>query len=249
MGAYFLSRLNHQLSLYEKSQDEKSQDDSFTSFDLVKKLKGKEKKGISSWEYAVWLRQGARELKIRVIAEKVPDELANARRREIRRRGKERGYTPSGRYLYLQGWNVYMTSAGEELLPTQAVSVMYGVRWQIELVFKAWKSYHGLCELKGKRPERIECFIYGRLIMATLMTFLSSSIGRYLWMNQKRELSFLKTIRHFRLKANKALSYITDPSSLEHFLRNESIQACRLCVMNSRKRLSTADKVRWAYAA
>ncbi len=245
MGAYFLSRLNHQLSLYEKSQD----GESFTPFDLVKELKVKERKGVSSCEFQVWLQQGERELKIRVIAEKAPDELANARRREIRRRGKERGYTPSGRYLYLQGWNVYMTSAEAELLPTHAVSVMYGVRWHAELVFKAWKSYHGLCELKGKRPERIECFIYGRLIMATLMTFLSSSISGYLWMKRKRELSFFKTIRHFKLKANKALSCITDPSSLEHFLRNESIQACRLCVMNSRKRLSTADKVRWAYAA
>jgi hypothetical protein len=245
IGAHFLSRLNHQLSLYEKSQD----DESFDSFDLMKELKRKENMGVSFCEYELWLRDGAREVKIRLVAEKVSDKLANARRREIRRRGKERGYTPSGKYLYLQGWSVYMTSAGMELLPTQAVSVMYRVRWHAELVFKAWKSHHGLCELRGKRPERIECFIYGRLIMATLMTFLSSAIGRYVWVKRKRELSFLKTVLHFRLKANKALSHITDPLSLERFLRVESVQACRLCVMNSRKRLSTADKVRWAYAA
>ena len=111
---------------------------------------------------------------MRVIAERVPEKVANERRRKIREKAKKKGYTPvvtSAKYLFLQEWSLYITSAGKELLPAASVSIVYGTRWQIELVFKAWKSYHGLTELKGKRQARIECFIYGRLIMMVIMAF------------------------------------------------------------------------------
>ena len=68
--------------------------------------------------------------------------------------------------------------------------------YTIELVFKSWKSYHGLTQVRGKRPERIECFIYGRLIMMVIVAFLSGSIRRYLWNTKKREISFLKYAEH-----------------------------------------------------
>ena len=243
-GAYFVSRLNHQLGLYDE-------DDSgtLTNLDLVKKLRKSEKKGTIACEFHVWITDGVRRLKVRVIAERVSDEVANERRRKIRQKAKKKGYTPSSSYLYLQGWSLYITNAGLELLPAESVSLVYGIRWQIELVFKAWKSYHGLAEVKGKRPERIECFIYGRLIMMVIMAVLSSSIGRYLWKTKKRELSFLKTVRHFKLKAFKALSFIANPISFAKFLKDEFFEACRLCMMDSRKRLSTAQKVRMASAA
>lgn len=242
-GAYFVSRLNHQLGLYVEDENE-----TLTKFDLVKKLRKAEKKGTMACEYGVWITDGDRKLKVRVIAERVPDEVANERRRKLRQKAKKKGYVPTSSYLYLQGWSLYITSVGAELLPAESVGLVYGIRWQIELVFKAWKSYHGLTELKGKRPERIECFIYGRLIMIAIMAVLSNSIRRYLWKTKKRELSFLKTISHFRLKAFKALSFITTPISFAKFLKDEFFEACRLCMMDSRKRLSTAQKVRMANA-
>ena len=80
--------------------------------------------------------------------------------------------------------------------------ILYSLRWQIELVFKSWKSYNGLSEVKDKRSERIECFIYGRLIMLTLMFFMSGGIRRHLWNTKNRESSFMKVIRHFQVKAS-----------------------------------------------
>ena len=243
-GAYFLSRLNHQLGLYKEDKSGRP-----TKFDLVKKLKKKQKQGVGACEFEVWISDDASKPKMRVIAERVPEKVANERRRKIREKAKKKGYTPSAKYLFLQGWSLYITNAGAELLPAASVSIVYGTRWQIELVFKAWKSYHGLTELKGKRQERIECFIYGRLIMMVIMAFLSGSIRRHLWNTRKRELSFLKAVRHFKLKAYKALSFISNPISFAKFLMDEFLEACRLCMMDSRKRLSTAQKMRMANAA
>lgn len=243
-GAYFLSRLNHQLGLYKEDKNGR-----LTKFDLVKKLKKKQKQGVESCEFEVWISDDDSRPKMRIIAERVPEKVANERRRKIRKKAKKKGYTPSAKYLFLQGWSLYITNVGAELLPAASVSIVYGIRWQIELVFKAWKSYHGLTELKGERAERIECFIYGRLIMMVIMAFLSGSIRRHLWNTRKRELSFLKTVRHFKLKAFKALSLISNHKSFAKFLKDEFLEACRLCMMDSRKRLSTAQKMRMANAA
>jgi len=240
LGAYFLCRLNHQLGLYKEDEDGR-----LVKFDLVKELKKREAiTGV--FEFHVWLMNGKSRLKIRLIAEKAPDDVANERRRKVKQKAKKRKrkYAPSGKYLYLLGWGLYITNASEDSLPASAVSHVYGIRWQIELVFKAWKSYHGLTELKGKRPERIECFIYGRLIMMVLIAFLSGSIRRYLWRTSRRELSILRTVRHFKLKAYKALSLIANPAAFTEFLIEEFSNACRLCRMESRKRPSTARKIR-----
>ena len=47
----------------------------------------------------------------------------------------------------------------------EAVGTVYRLRWQVELVFKNWKSLFQINVLKGTRSERIRCLIYGRLIV------------------------------------------------------------------------------------
>ena len=106
-----------------------------------------------------------------------------------------------------------------------------------------------MAEVRGKREERIECFIYGRLIMIVIMAFLFGSIRRHLWKERGREASLLKVIRHFQAKAYKALSVIMDSKSLASFLSTEFLEACRLCMMDSRKRPTTAQKMRMTKAA
>ena len=240
-GAYFLSRFNHRIGLYRVAED-----GSLEKFDLVKELKRAIDSGIWLCEFEVWLSKDGRSLKIRLIAEKVPDDVANERRRKARQTAKKKGRTPTEKHMFLLGWSLYITNVEEERLKAESVRLLYSLRWQIELVFKSWKSYHGLTEVKGERPERIECFIYGRLIMMVIMAFLFGSVRRHLWDTRKREASFLKVIRHFQVKAGKALSLMTDPAAFAMFLLTEFLEACRLCMMDLRKRLSTAQKLRIA---
>ena len=179
----------------------------------------------------------------------IGDKLLSQLISEAKKRAKKKGRQPTKKHLYLMNWSLYITNAEGEKLPTQVVSLVYGLRWYIELVFKSWKSYHGLAQVRGEREERIECFIYGRLIMIVIMAFLFGSIRRHLWTKRGREASVLKVVRHFQIKAYKALFVIMDSESLASFLFTEFLEACRLCMMDSRTRLTTDQKLRMAKAA
>jgi Transposase DDE domain len=237
-GSYFLSRHNHRTNLYMRTED------NLVHFDIVQELKKSTEYVLEFCEFAVWFSKGERQLKMRLIAERVPEYIAAERRRKADKIAKKKGRTPTEKHLFLLGWNLYITNIESEILDSRFVRLLYSLRWQIELVFKSWKSYNGLTEIKGNRPERIECFIYGRLILLTIMAFLSGGIRRHLWNTKKREASFMKIIRHFQVKASKALSKITDSLLFGDFLFTEFLEACRLCPMELRKRLSTAQKIR-----
>ena len=243
-GAYFLSRFNHRAGLYQEKEDGR-----WEKFQLEKELKKAFRKGESFCEFDVWLLKDDRHLKVRLIADRAPKQVANERRRKAKKRAKKKERQLTKKHLYLMNWSLYITNAETERLPAKAVSLVYRLRWYIELVFKSWKSYHGLAQVRGKREERIECFIYGRLIMIVIMTFLFGSIKRHLWSTRGREASLLKVVRHFQVKAYKALSVIMDSESLASFLFTEFLEACRLCMMDSRKRLTTDQKLRMAKAA
>ena len=237
-GAYFLCRFNHRNNLY------KEEDGKLVKFDLMAELMRVQREGKTLCEFDVWFQKRGRKVKMRLTCEIVPEEVAEDRRKNARKVARKKGRKPTGKHLFFLGWNLYITNVEKTILETKSVGLVHKVRWYVELVFKSWKSYHGLTQVRGERKERIECFIYGRLIMMTIMAFLNGSVKRHLWNTKRREASFLKVVRHFQVKAHRFLRLMTDPIGLARFLLDESLEACRLCKMDLRKRLSTAQKLR-----
>ena len=73
----------------------------------------------------------------------------------------------------------------------EAIGTIYRLRWQMELTFKHWKSLFQIDVLKGTRPERIRCLIYGRLIVILVVQRLLALASTQAAAEQ-RELSFCK---------------------------------------------------------
>ncbi len=148
-----------------------------------------------------------------------------------------------------------MTNVDSLVFPKSVVSLVYSLRWQIELVFKAIKSHLGYEEIAGKREARIGCQLYGRLIVLVLSLFLTGQFRRHLWRREKRELSLLKTFAHlprgvmreqtFRIVAPMILATLRNPLGLLATLREVADEIMTLCRMDKRKtRLSTAETLR-----
>ena len=85
---------------------------------------------------------GAKErVAARLIASRVPEAIVNERRRKARKNAKKKGDTPSQAHLTLLAWNLFITNVPPTIWKTETVLKVYPLRWQIELIFKSWKSY------------------------------------------------------------------------------------------------------------
>lgn len=101
----------------------------------------------------------------RLIAVRVRQEVADNRRRKLRAAAAARGATVSTRRLASADWNVYVTNVPAELLSVEEAGVLAGVRWQIELLFKLWKSYGQIDTWAASANEwRVLSEVYGKLL-------------------------------------------------------------------------------------
>lgn len=108
-------------------------------------------------------------LPCRLIAVRVPPEVAERRRREAHAKASKHGRTASREYLRWQDWTIFVTDCGPERLTWEAVVVLYRARWQIELMFKLWKSHNGLASCRPEASPREQlATIYAKLIGALI---------------------------------------------------------------------------------
>ena len=88
---------------------------------------------------------GAKErLACRLILVRVPQEIADRNRRKAYEKAMKHGRVPTRECLDWCDWTVYVTNCPAELLTWKEVVVLYRTRWQIELLFKLWKSHNQL---------------------------------------------------------------------------------------------------------
>ena len=71
-------------------------------------------------------------------------QMAHRRRQKARDKARKRGSELSAEYSELLAWSLFVTNASGELLTWKEVVVLYRARWQIELLFKLWKSHNKL---------------------------------------------------------------------------------------------------------
>ena len=70
---------------------------------------------------------------------------------------RDKGTKLSERVLKSPDWSVICTNIPSELLTLEEGFVLMRTRWQIELVFKLWKSEGRIDEWRSEKPYRILC--------------------------------------------------------------------------------------------
>ncbi|MBJ8055812.1 IS4 family transposase [Bacillus cereus] len=130
----------------------------------------------------------------RVIVHRLTEEQQQKRLRDQAVREKKKGMTFSPRSKRLSGINVYMTNIPIDIVPMGQVHDWYSLRWQIEILFKTWKSFFQIHHCKKIKPERLECHLYGQLIAILLCSSIMFQMRQLLLMKKKRELSEYKAI-------------------------------------------------------
>ena len=156
-SAYYLCRLNPIVKVYECKQDE------YVELDFVKIRRELQTKGITMMEKTVFLGK-EESFCTRLIIHLMPEAEVNERLRKFRANNKKKGRgEPTAEYIARAHLNLFITNTKPSVVPANQVWNLYRLRWQIELMFKIWKSICDIEKVKKVKKSRLECYIYSRL--------------------------------------------------------------------------------------
>jgi hypothetical protein len=216
--AYFLSRTQHTVSV---QCDRKA-------VNLVTWLFGQ---GVNVVDQEVVLGTKNR-LRCRLIAWKVPPQIENSRRRKLRQSMKDRGRAVSKQALQSCTWEYLITNLSEEQLSVREAIILYRSRWQIELLFKRWKSCCQIDRLDGLNDEIKMTRLWIRLCAAILQHWLIVVIG---W-PEALKISFAKLASLIGKMARELARHLDAPKNrLVTFLERMRRHARRRCRRTKRK--------------
>ncbi len=211
---YFLCRANPNAYLYEFKAGE------YVKIDFTEVTKYMQKYGIDVLEREVYLVRQKKKLKVRLILHLLPSNEIAKRLRKARKNNLSKGGDGnlSKEYIARASLNLFITNANQNLIPTKNVWKLYRLRWQIELIFKTWKSICDLEKVKKVKKHRLECYIYSKLIIIVLGWQILWKTACQLFDKEGRALSFFKASKTLLGRKIRELRQI-------FFLRNESINA------------------------
>lgn len=154
-NACFLNRLNPQISAYHEQTG--------TKVDFDKCQKKIKKHNLPYIEYNVQIGKKA-QIPCRLIIYPVDKSTYERRLRKTSKQAKSCGHQVSKEFKTRAKMTIYVTNVKQDILTSDKIKQIYGLRWQIELTFKVWKSQGKINAVKEMKIERFECQLMAKLI-------------------------------------------------------------------------------------
>lgn len=88
--------------------------------------------------------------------------------------------------------NIYVTNIDEKMMEAYEIHDLYSLRWQIEIMFKVWKSLFKINRVKKVSLHRFECFLYGKLISIVLDSIIVFKAKEIAYLKEKKYISIYK---------------------------------------------------------
>lgn len=169
--AYFVNRLGSQINIYEAK-------DAQDPIDIDIYLKKLTKNKLDYMEEEVFLGRDHR-IPVRIILTPADQETYEKRIRKTSKQAKSAGNNVTEKFKTRAKLNIVVTNVPTKMLKSQDVRKVYSLRWQIELIFKTWKSLATIDEFNTTKIHRFESQLYGKLIWIIL------TINLFNWVQQQ----------------------------------------------------------------
>lgn len=190
--AYFISRYKVGTSLFTKDTAGKYQaldwEQVFAEFNA------------DDFEKQVWMGEGKEKLFVRLHLQKIPEEILAKRLKKYQLKDanqprSRKPYQTSEFKKKLAAYNIFITNTTKEQLKTSQIYTFYKLRWQIELLFKIWKSLFEIDEIGKMSIGRFECYLYGKLIAILISGHIQSLFNTFIEDKSDFELSQWKAYK------------------------------------------------------
>lgn len=191
---FFLSRFKYGIKTYSDAEGKKE-------VDLLSLLKTMEDNEIKDLD--VYIGEKKR-LKVRLVLQKVPKSVGDTKRKKLKEDKQNKGKSLSEKRFEFCDANCYITNIGSDMLSGSEIITLYGLRWIIEILFKAWKSISNLEEKINKmNKHRFMCMLYAHMIKTLLDTKLVQYFKIEYWNLFGFKISELKAFSVLRTFRNK----------------------------------------------
>src|SRR6185312_15892567 len=212
-GAYFLSRFLPLTVVY---------DEQGTKWSLLSQLLSR---GGPWVDLAIRLGERAR-LPCRLLAARVPPEVAQRRQEKLRQEAAAQRRRISPEVLALAHWTVLVTNVPTGLLSLEEALEIGRARWQIELLFKLWKSEGQIDESTSQKPHRVLCELYAKLVAMIVQHWVLLVSG---WEHVDRSLvKMAETVRRYAWELAKAVGRRAEIGRILDELRTIFRRCCRV---------------------
>jgi hypothetical protein len=229
--ACVLCRLDTRTAVYVKNNK-----GDIVKLNISHEHKKMRKLGLPIREFQVLIGVKA-QLPMRMVIYDLADEVASARIRKVRKERRRNGSkTIKAETLVRARITSIITNVTEDVLSKDTMYSLYSIRWQIELIFKTWKSILNIDKIKKVKRERFECFLIAKLLQIVM-------IWQFFWCMHKWWFSCrivcLSLFRTSKLLMDN-LSIIRDIYLGEGVLRSLTLRrllntATRYCILETKK--------------
>ena len=186
-NAYFITRAKYGVNYWKSIDGSVSK-----KFNIVQELKKRKKLDI---KLLVGLKK---KLKARVVAVPVTGKIADERRRRARL-DRDKRLNHNKDYYFLLGWEIFITNIEQKSMSSETVAKTYFIRWQIEIIFKIWKSNFSLNKVPNTSPINCKLYIYSKLIHAVIFNYWFMYWRSKMIETGNQYLSLLKSSKLFNL--------------------------------------------------
>ena len=234
-AAYFISRLHGYMNVYEDPLG-----NSLLDFEALYRYLSKNKIGHIEKNVFIGLKE---KLPVRLIITLVPENVYESRIRKRNNKNKNIGktrkskskngkHTISDKTKVRAHFNLYISNIPAQELSIESICSLYTARWQIERMFKVWKSILKIHCIGKMNYYRLMTVLYMSLLWMVVHWEIISSYSNYLYQQQGRLLSVYKSMntlktysQYLRLllrmnkkKLGKMLRTLLDVLSGRHWL-------------------------------
>jgi hypothetical protein len=229
-GVYFLTRVPAWTAFFEK----KARGKGYQRLDVVKWLRQAQGWHLER-QVSVFHKQ---KLALRLLAVRVPPEVAEQRRQRVVQEAKRHGRPVSQKKLDLCEWNVLVTNAPGELIPASAGWEIRRVRWQIELVFRVFKSEGGIEKTQARTRERVLSELYAKLLAMLVLRWVLLAAGF-----RQLQHSGQPAARRVKKRAGSLLRALGSAPQLDAQIKGLAQQIKKCAIQKHHKKPSTLDRL------
>lgn len=186
---------------------------------------------------------GKKRRPLRLVVELMPDTVYEKRINKRKQQVKVSGATITNKFKIRSRFNLFVCNIPTQECPLETVTKLYRTRWQIELVFKIWKSILHIDWVRKMKRERFITTMYLKLFWIFLNWKIISETKNVLYATSGKLLSLTKCFQSMVERKELFRAGLTSDKIDEIILRFVGLFANNHWVERRKNRMNFEDYI------